>query len=186
MRVFDFDNTVYDGESPFDVFIFGLRYRPRTVRYLLIVLYYLARYKLHNISEEKMEAALRRHVAAYVGAFADLPDFAEKFWDTHQHKIKSWYVPRPDDVFLTANFDVLIGEICRRLGITACISSTVDIEHPENMEVNFGGKKVDAFLKKYGNIQIDEFYTDSKYDFALIEHADKAFLVKGNKIKQIK
>ncbi|MBQ9429144.1 MAG: HAD family hydrolase [Clostridia bacterium] len=186
MRVFDFDNTVYDGESPFDCFLYGLRYRPGTIRYIFIVLYYLTRYKLHNISEEKMEAAMRTHVASYIRVFNDVPDFSGKFWDKHEHKIKPWYHPRPDDIFLTANFNILTDEICRRLGVRDCISSTVDLENPENMTVVFGSKKVDAFFKKYGDAHIDELYTDSKYDFALIEHADKAFLVKGNKIKQIK
>lgn len=186
MRVFDFDNTVYNGESPFDFFLFGLRYRPHTIRYIFTVLYYLVRYKMHNISEEKMEAAMRGYVAEYIRDFNGVPNFAEKFWDRHEHKIKRWYAPRPDDIFLTANFNVLTDEICRRLGVGDCISSTVDIEHPENISVIFGAKKVDAYLEKYGDIPIDEFYTDSKYDFALIDLAKKAFWVKGNRIKQIK
>ena len=33
-------------------------------------------------------------------------------------KIKVWYTPQPDDVILTASFNVIIDEACRRLGVS--------------------------------------------------------------------
>ena len=31
MRVFDFDNTIYDGESGFDIFLYFLRKEPKLI-----------------------------------------------------------------------------------------------------------------------------------------------------------
>lgn len=38
----------------------------------------------------------------------------------------------------------------------------------------------------YGNSEIDEFYTDTMLDKPMIDVAQKAYLVKGNKITRIK
>lgn len=46
MRVFDFDNTIYDGESVIDFYLFSLRRNPKAARYVPVVLYHLLRYKL--------------------------------------------------------------------------------------------------------------------------------------------
>lgn len=34
MRVFDFDNTIYDGESVIDFYLFSLRRNPKVARYV--------------------------------------------------------------------------------------------------------------------------------------------------------
>ena len=34
MRVFDFDGTIYDGESLFDLYLFSAKYNPKVLRYI--------------------------------------------------------------------------------------------------------------------------------------------------------
>ena len=48
-----------------------------------------------------------------------------------------------------------------------------------------GENKVKAFLVKYPNQIIDEFYTDSKIDTPFMKLSKKSFWVKGKKIKQV-
>ena len=38
MRVFDFDGTIYGGESLFDLYMFSARYEPKVLRHLAQVL----------------------------------------------------------------------------------------------------------------------------------------------------
>ncbi len=35
MRVFDFDNTIYNGESVFDFYLFSIKYNPKVAKYVL-------------------------------------------------------------------------------------------------------------------------------------------------------
>ena len=42
-----------------------------------------------------------------------------------------------------------------------------------------------TFLEKYKGAVIDEFYTDNMLDKPMIDIAEKAYLVKGNKIRRI-
>ena len=44
MRVFDFDGTIYDGESLFDLYMFSARYEPKVLRHLAPVLRYAVQY----------------------------------------------------------------------------------------------------------------------------------------------
>ena len=64
MRVLDFDNTIYDGESPLDFYLFSLRYRPSNIKYILPVIFHLIRYNLSRTSREDVERAINRHIHA--------------------------------------------------------------------------------------------------------------------------
>ena len=54
MNAYDFDNTIYDGESIFDFFIFSLKKDIWLIRFLPIVLFRLIEYKLNLLKIEKI------------------------------------------------------------------------------------------------------------------------------------
>lgn len=54
MNVYDFDNTIYDGESSVDFFMFCLKKRPKLIKYILVVFFNLAKYKLCLISKQEL------------------------------------------------------------------------------------------------------------------------------------
>ena len=55
MRVFDFDGTIYDGESLFDLYMFSVRYEPKVLRHLAQVLRYAVQYKMGRATLAQME-----------------------------------------------------------------------------------------------------------------------------------
>lgn len=57
MRVFDFDGTIYDGESLFDLYMFSARYEPKVLRHLAQVLRYAVQYKMGGPRLRKWNAA---------------------------------------------------------------------------------------------------------------------------------
>ena len=93
MRVFDFDNTIYDGESVIDFYLFSLRRNPKVARYVPVVLYHLLRYKLGRTTMADLEQAGRKHAAQYLSSFDDPEGLVRDFWDGHMRKIKAWYHP---------------------------------------------------------------------------------------------
>ena len=58
MRVFDFDNTIYDGESPYDFYLFSLKYNPKVVRFVPPLAYYGMRYSKEKCTLEELEHAM--------------------------------------------------------------------------------------------------------------------------------
>ena len=93
MRVFDFDNTIYDGESVIDFYLFSLRRNPKVARYVPVVLYHLLRYKLGRTTMADLEQAGRKYAAQYLSSFDDPEGLVRDFWDGHIRKIKAWYHP---------------------------------------------------------------------------------------------
>ena len=51
MNAYDFDNTIYDGESLFDFFIFCMYKKKSLILYFPFVLYILVLYKTHFVRQ---------------------------------------------------------------------------------------------------------------------------------------
>lgn len=134
MRVFDFDGTIYDGESLFDLYLFSAKYNPKVLRYIAPVLRYAIKYKLGRATFDQMEYGVGKLCHGYLSELAESLEFEElvnAFWDQNMKRIKPWYKPREDDAILTASFDITVGEACRRLGVQHLVSSTIDGQHVE-------------------------------------------------------
>lgn len=174
MRVFDFDNTIYDGESVIDFYLFSLRRNPKVARYVPVVLYHLLRYKFGRTTMADLEQAGRKYAAQYLSSFDDPEGLVRDFWDGHMRKIKAWYHPEKDDV-------------CRRLGVQHCICSVVDRQTLTVEYINFSANKVSAFRKCFGASAVpDAFYTDNAADLPMIHLSRTAYKVHHNRITRIK
>ncbi|PLS26273.1 haloacid dehalogenase-like hydrolase [Bifidobacterium parmae] len=66
MRVFDFDGTIYDGESLFDLYLFSARYDMKVFRHLAPVLRYAVKYKLGRATLEQMESGVGEVARKYL------------------------------------------------------------------------------------------------------------------------
>lgn len=193
MRVFDFDGTIYDGESLFDLYLYSARHDPKVFRYIAPVLRYAVKYKLGRATLEQMEYGVGKMTEGYLTELsrskrvASVEQLVDDFWDRNYSRIKPWYQPESDDVILTASFSLTVGEACRRLGVRNLVASEVDVETMKVTYLNFSTNKAKRFRELYGpDVVIDEFYTDSKFDQPMIDMARHAFMVKGNTITQVK
>ncbi len=189
MNVYDFDNTIYAGESCFHLFLFYLRKDPGLLRLFPEVVRAFARYKKGEVTAEGF---LRQYAPLVEEKLRLIPDLAgdmRDFWDAHEKRIKPFYAEmrRPDDLILTAAPDFSMREICRRLGVERCLSSRVDPETCEILHFNLRERKIDAFRAQYPDERVDRFYTDSPAnDAPLIALAEEAYLVRGRRITRIK
>lgn len=171
MRVFDFDGTIYDGESLFDLYLYSARHDPKVFRYIAPVLRYAVKYKLGRATLEQMEYGVGKMTEGYLTELsrskrvASVEQLVDDFWDRYYARIKPWYQPESDDVILTASFGLTVGKACRRLGVRNLVASEVDVETMRVTYLNFSTNKAKRFRELYGpDVVIDEFYTDSKFD----------------------
>ena len=189
MNVYDFDNTIYRGESCFDLFLFYIRRDPGLLRLFPKVLIAFANYKRGKVTADDF---LRENAALVEQELRKIPNIEDDmrvFWDKHMRKIKPFYagLRRDDDWIVTAAPDFSMREVCRRLGVANCVSSRVDLQTCSILHFNLRERKIEAFRAACPDAQIDAFYTDSPAnDAPLIELAKHAFVVRGNRITQIK
>lgn len=186
MNVYDFDNTIYRGESAFDFFLFCIRRKKQLIKVVLPVMRDIVSYKTCHMSWDKFCERGRYYTETFFTLFDDIPSLVSDFWDSHEHKIKPFYekVRKPDDVIVTANVDVLVEEIFRRMGIENYITSKFDLSQGRLTQICFSDNKVKLFTETYGSV-IDSFYTDSDNDAPLMKLAKEVYKVSGNKIIKI-
>lgn len=188
MHVYDFDNTIYDGESVFDFFLFCIEKKPSYLKYLPLMLRKLLRYKRCKMSIEELTESAER-VAYQMFQKADcLEEWVAEFWDRREHRIKSFYraQQREDDLVITASPGFLMGEIFRRIGVRNFICSEIDPQTGKLEFLCYHQNKAKVFSKRFQNAKVEEFYTDSRNDQPMIDLAEEAFLVRGKKIERIK
>lgn len=188
MNIYDFDNTIYDGESAVDFYNFCLKKDIKLIRLLPLMSVKLIKYKLCLITLDELKWYVEKYAKELLDDFEDLDDILTEFWKKHIRKIKPFYInqKQDNDIILTATFGFLIKIPMEQLGIKHVLSSEINIETGELEQLCFRENKV-GLLKKYINTAEKVcFYTDSMNDKPVIEISDEAYLVKGNKIKKLK
>ncbi len=189
INVFDFDNTIYDGESAIDMYMMLVKHHPFLLKHIPTVVSAIVKYKRAAISIDEVLETYRDFLEEIWRSIDDLEEILlNEFWKKNFKNIKSFYfdIHTDNDVVVSASPELLLEEPCRRLGIRDCIASRVDMEKRQILFPCFRENKVKAFLEKYPDTEIENFYTDSKNDKAMMDISKNVYLVKGNKIQKIK
>ena len=185
MKVFDFDNTIYDGESSLDFFIFCLKRKKSLVTHLPSVIFNLIRYKTGRVGIEAIYPFCSKMMKVFFENSADARTLLKLFWDENSSKLRSNMLAliSANDVIISASPRFLLEGIKDRLKAQTLICTETDRDRV--IFLCYGKNKVNAFDKQLCGAHIDEFYTDSMNDEPMMRRAKRAYLVNGNKIKEI-
>lgn len=178
MNVYDFDDTIYRGDSSADFVKWCMKKKPSLYLYHIRTGIVFGAYKA-KITDKTY---FKEKMFGFVRHIPDIDSLVEEFWDEHIKNIKKWYLEhqKEDDVIISASPEFLLAPACRRLGIKHLMASKVDKHTGFYLGVNcFGAKKVQRFNEKFTE-EIDEFYSDSLADTPLAKIAKKAYIVKGD------
>ncbi len=181
MNVFDFDGTIYSGDSTIDFYFFALKRNVKLLLFLPRQCLGVILYKLGFISKTQM----KEQFFIFLKGIDEIDKLIDDFWANYKVKIEKWYfdIHRDDDVVISASPEFLLAPVCRILGIRALIASKVNKSNGIFYEENcYGKEKVRYFLKKYPNSVIDKFYSDSKSDIYMARLANQAYLIKKHKM----
>lgn len=179
MNIYDFDKTIYDGDSTFGFVKYCIKHYPKTMLHALPTAWAFLLYMLGFWSKtqfkEKMYGFLR-----YI---PDIDKAVNKYWDRHEKNMLAYYRDRQcdDDIIISASPEFLLEPICKRIGVKRLIASRVDKHSGKYTGENcWGAEKVRRLKDKYGIEHCDEFYSDSFSDTPLAEIADEAYIVRRN------
>ena len=188
MNVFDFDNTIYRGESPVDFAFFLLRTHKQVYLYLPSIFYNSVKYKLCLVSREKMEEIFNHYLKTFPLSTEELNELIAQFWKEHEHKLDPEMLRRikPDDIILSAGPSILIQGIRHKLNTEHVIATEIDFDAKRVLYYNFRENKVKRFHELFGEQRIHKFYTDSYNDRALMDISDRVFLMRKKKMRRIK
>ena len=181
MNVYDFDKTIYNGDSTADFFLYCLKKHPKiAILFPSILAGFVKFYVLKIGTKTQFKQKIMRFVK-YIDYKKDIEDF----WNKKESGIKDFYKAqqKEDDIIISASPYFVVEPMCKTLGIKHIICSPVDKTNGDYTGENCHGKeKVVQFNIKFPDSTIDEFYSDSYSDTPLAEIANKAYMVKGDKI----
>ena len=180
MNVYDFDKTIYDGDSSIDFYMFSLKRNP-----LIAILWpYQAVYMLMYALKITDKTTMKEKFYKYFKFIKDIDSDLEIFWDKNEGKIKKWYKKEDTDIIISASPEFLLAPICKRLKINHLIGSKVDKKIGVYEGLNcYGAEKVIRFRKQFKEDKIDKFYSDSLSDSPLADISEQSFLVNGDNLK---
>ena len=189
MNVYDFDNTIYDGESGRDIFFYFFKLDPMGVfKYAGKFMEGFLKYKMDKIQIDDVKNEYGYMLKEYLARVDNLEEKLETFWDKHERKIKPFYetVRKDDDIILSACPEPMLKIMLNRMGIddSRFVGTEVDLKTGEIGRVNYRENKVKSFCQLFPDSQIDDFYTDAMSDAPLMEMAKRVFLVDGDKITE--
>lgn len=188
MNAYDFDNTIYDGESIVDFFLFCLKKDLKLLRYLPIIMIYLIRYKLNIVSVEKIANVIEKFsVSFFKNSDLDYKTLVEQFWKKNIKKLKPEFLNKlkKDDLIITGCPEFLIDYIKPKLKTKNIIATIFNFETKKLEFLCLGENKVKIYKEKYNNKRIDKFYTDSLLDVPFMKLSNEAYIVRKNKVKLI-
>ena len=188
MKVFDFDNTIYRGESSVDFTFYMIRHNKKILRYVPTILFSLAGYKLCLMKKEKLTSIINNFFEGVLDGKTSPAVYVKPFWKTHARKLDRKMLKRigSDDIIITASPVFLIDGIREKLNTEKIIGSEVDFEQKKIIWFNFGDNKVKRYRELYSDREIDAFYTDSDNDKDMMEISREVFIVKRHKCERMK
>lgn len=182
MKVYDFDKTIYKGDSSVDFFIYEFLRGNISFKRIKSVFYHMVKYILGMEGKKEWKENF----------FSFLPDIdvdreMEAFSEKAVKRISIWYQRKKDssDIIVTASPEFLVEAVIGRMIKVKVIGTLMRKEDGKIIGENCrGAAKRDRFLSEIKENKIDEFYSDSLSDAPMAMLSKRAYLVKHDRIKE--
>lgn len=188
MKVFDFDNTLYDGESAIDFVLYLIKGNKKILLWLPKIGIGLLKYKLCLVGKNAIEDQLNAFLKFVANDGRDLKTVVAEFWAKNEKNLKPDLLKlvSKEDAIITGSPSFLIEGIKDKLGTSKLDCSDFDMVNYHINFLNYGENKVKKYRELYGDKQIDVFYTDSYNDQPMMDISNEVYLVTKNKVEKIK
>ena len=179
--VFDFDGTIYDGDSTVDFLRYAVRRRPSLIFSLLSGVFRAGGYALTGrisltVFKSCLFSALARHL--------DLSAEAERFWadEKTQAHLGEWFLRRERTlpvVIASASPDFELRPAARLLSADLLVSTPCDAKTGRLTAGNCkSAEKIRRIRQELGDFEVRSMYTDNpKADGPLLALAEERYLV---------
>lgn len=186
MNIYDFDNTIYDGNTNVDLILYSfIRHPFKVSKSLLLTFPLFIGYKLKKVTFIK----LKETMLSFLFKIDNLDDYLDCFVDKKMKNIKKWYLDnkKDNDTVMSASYEIWILKFCKKLNIKNVISTKTDKNGKIIGKNCKGEEKVRRFKEMFNDIKVDNAYSDSiKEDKPMFDIANNAYIVKNNQLIRYK
>ena len=182
LNVYDFDKTIYDGDSSVDFIKFLISKKKKLLFKVPKVLFYLIKYLFKNISKEKLKECF----FSVLNSFNNIDELIDEFWRVNEYKIKDFFKndKSRNIIIASASPYFLLEPIAKKYKVKDLFASPIDKKTGLYNGLNCHGvEKVRLINNKYPNCIIETMYSDDKKaDKPLLDIAKHSYIVKGNEL----
>lgn len=183
MNVYDFDGTIYSGDSAVDFYLYCLREHPGLAAYA----FRQGIGVLRRVTGQIDTTSMKERFFSFLYGLQDTKALVDSFWKLRWKHIGDWYLRQREkaDIVISASPEFLLRPVCETLGIAPPIATQMDPGTGRIEGRNCKGEeKVRRFLELYPQGKIRRFYSDSLTDAPLAAMAEEAFLIKKGVLSQ--
>lgn len=183
VNLYDFDNTIYKGDSSTDFFFYSLMKYPKIIKYVPRCIKAAFQYKFKLITKTEM----KENFFSFLEIIDNIDEHVISFWNTHSCYIKEFYLKKDHskDIIISASPEFLLKPITEELKVMDLLGSKVNKHSGKFTGLNcHGEEKVKRLNKQYHDLEVMRSYSDSKSDIPILKLAKKAYYVKGNKVRR--
>jgi len=178
--VYDFDGTIYDGDSTADFVLFSLKRHPGVIAGLPRVAFAALRLAVRNIGLTQFKSVLFGEMSKRF----NLEEEAELFWKdmNTRKKLGPWFFDTPRDlpiVIASASPEFELRHAAKILGVETLIGTKCDMKTGALTGKNCkGAEKISRIREVIGEYEIRAMYTDdAKADGPLLAIAKEQYIV---------
>lgn len=180
INAYDFDGTIYKGDSSVDFYFYSLKRNKKVLLQLPAQLGSVILYLLRIKDKTEMKDV----IFSFLKRIDNVDEYVSDFWKTHKKKIKKWYLDQKEktDVIISASPEFLLKPLEKEMDFKV-IASKVDKKTGKFLSKNCHDyEKIKRYEELY-NKKIRKFYSDSiRADKAMLEYAKEGYVVKGDTI----
>lgn len=187
--VFDFDGTIYDGDSTVDFLRFAFSRRP------LLLLCAVPPVVLSGLSAAAGRFSLTRFKSALFSALAgrlDLREEGRRFWESERTRARlgAWFLERPRAlpvVIASASPDFELEPAAELLGADLLVCTRCDPDTGRLIGENCkSGEKIRRIGEALGEYAVRAMYTDdAKADAPLLRLAKERYIVRHGRAERL-
>lgn len=179
--LYDFDDTIYNGDSMIDFYAYSLRRRPALLRYFPYQLWHALLF-LFSLEDR---TTFKGNFLIFIKGIDRLDRYVTEFWERYEKNLKTWYITKnhTDEVIVSASPEFLLAPIAKKLGVRKLVATRVDTGTGRVEGHNcYGLEKVLRIKEELPGIVVKETYTDSISDAPILAMAVHKYIVKGDQI----
>ncbi|MDR3051767.1 MAG: haloacid dehalogenase-like hydrolase [Oscillospiraceae bacterium] len=185
--VYDFDGTLFYGDSTVHFWLYCLRKKPALARFLPAQLWAVT---LTALRVWRWQRAKGLFLCFFRGI--DATDMARRFWDDPrtQKRLMPWFQPQHSElpvVIASASPEVTLAPIAARYGAALLVGTQVDASTGALLGPNCRGQeKINRLQAALPGFRVRAMYTDSvRADGPLLRLAQQRYLVRGRQVKRL-
>lgn len=176
--VYDFDKTIYDGDSTLDFWYFCLRHSYKIALHLPKTLWYFVKYLLGFSSKTRFKEVFFE----FLKDTPDIDAMVLRFWEASDRNIKAWFhaEKHENSLIISASPEFLLPPVAKKLGVRLIASKVEKTTGSFLGENCYGEEKCRRLDQEFSRIRVCSFYSDSRSDTPLAKRAEHPFMVSGN------